>query len=76
MVNRLMDRTGTPPQLLFLALVYCMHVLNQSSDPTLNNRQPIFVATGKILDISSMVYFQWLEPVFVKRNDIEITEMV
>ena len=64
-----MDRTGTPPQLWFLALVYCMHVLNHSSDPTLNNRQPIFVATGKVGDISSMMYFQWLEPVFVKLDD-------
>ena len=47
MVNRLMDRIDTPPQLWFLALVYCMHVLNHSSDPTVNSRQPIFVATRK-----------------------------
>ena len=55
MVNRLMDRTGTLPQLWFLALVYRMYVLNHSYDPTLNNRQPIFVATGKVGDISSMM---------------------
>ena len=70
MVNRLMDSTGTPTHLWVLTLVYCMHVLNHSSDLTLNNRQPIFVATGKIRDIfSAMMYFQWLEPVFVKLDD-------
>ena len=69
MTNRLMDRTGTPPKLWFLALNYCVYVLNHTSDPSLNNRQPLTVATGQVRDISPLLQFAWMEPVFFKLDD-------
>ena len=68
-VNRTMDRTGTPPELWFLCMQYTAYVFNRVSDPSLNFRQPIFVATGQIGDISSILPFRWLEPVYYRAED-------
>ena len=68
-VNRTMDRTNTPPELWFLCMCYVAYVLNRVSDPSLHNRQPIFVATGRIGDISSLLPFHWLEPVYYRLED-------
>ena len=67
--NRLMDRTGTPPFLWLLCMTYVAYMMNRVADPTLNNTQPIFRATGKIGDISPMLVFTWLEPVYFKVDD-------
>ena len=72
-VNRTMDRTGTPPQLWYLCICYVAYVLNRVSDPTLNYRQPIAVATGNIGDISAITTFQWLEPVYFKLDGRQFT---
>lgn len=68
-VNRLMDRTGTPGELWYHCMLYVAYVLNRVSDPSLNDRQPIFAATGQIGDISAMLPFHWLEPVYYRAND-------
>ena len=68
-VNRTMDRTGTPPELWFLCMCYAAYVINRVSDPTLNNKQPIFAATGQLADISSITTFQWLEPVYYQLDN-------
>ena len=69
-INHTMDRTGTPPKLWFLCMQYVAYVLNRVSDPSLNNHQPIFVATGgQIGNISAMLPFHWLEPVYYKADD-------
>jgi hypothetical protein len=67
--NRLMDRTGTPPHLWFLCMCYVAYVFNRVSDPSLNHRQPHLVATGRVADISALLTFQWMEPVYYKLND-------
>ena len=72
-VNRTMDRTGTPPELWYLCICYVAYVLNRVADPTLNNRQPIFIATGTVGDISSIVTFQWYEPVYYKKDTSQYT---
>jgi hypothetical protein len=67
--NRLMDRTGTPPHLWFLCLCYVAYVMNRVSDPSLNHRQPHLVATGRVADISAILSFQWMEPIYYKLDD-------
>jgi hypothetical protein len=67
--NRLMDRTGTPPHLWFMCICYVAYVLNRVSDPSLNQRQPHLVATGRVADISALIAFQWMEPVYYRLND-------
>ena len=68
-----MDRTATPPELWYLCICYVAYILNRVSDPTLNNRQPIMVATGSVADISAITTFQWLEPVYFKHNGQQFT---
>ena len=65
-----MDRTGTPPELWFLCMCYVAYVLNHVSDPSLNHRQPIFAATGRTGDISALLSFKWMEPVYYKIEDL------
>ena len=72
-VNRTMDRTSTPPELWFLCMTYVAYVLNRVSDPTLNFKQPIHVATGVVGDISSITSFQWMEPVYYKLDNKRFT---
>ena len=72
-VNRTMDRTGTPPHLWYLCICYVAHVLNRVSDPTLHYQQPYLVTTGQIADISSITAFQWMEPVYYKLNSSEFS---
>ena len=64
-----MDRTGTPLELWFLCMCYIAYVINRVSDPTLNHKQPIFAATGQLADTSSITTFQWLEPVYYRKED-------
>ena len=68
-VNRTMDRTNTPPHLWLLCMEYVSYVLNRTSDPSHNHKQPIFLATGQIGDISALLPFRWLEPVYYKAQD-------
>ena len=56
-------------ELWFLCMCYVAYVLNRVSDPSLNNRQPIFAATGRTGDISALLSFSWLEPVYYKIDD-------
>ena len=68
-VNRTMARSGTPPELWFLCMLYVAYVLNHVSDPTLYDKQPIFVATGQVGDISALLPFHWMEPVYYRTHD-------
>ena len=54
-VNKVMDRTNTPPNLWFLCMKYVAYVLNQTLNPTLGNKQPILRATGTVGDISPIL---------------------
>eukprot|EP00536_Pseudo-nitzschia_multiseries_P011895 jgi/Psemu1/30428/gm1.30428_g len=68
-VNRVMDRTGTPPHLWLLCMTYVAGLLNVISDPTLSDKQPVFIATGSLGDISTYTSFFWFEPFDFKTND-------
>ena len=68
-VNQTMDITGIPPELWFLCMCYVAYVINRVSDPTLNHKQPIFLATGQLANISSITAFQWLEVVYYRLDN-------
>jgi len=62
--NGIMGCTGTPPSLLLLCLIYIIYLLNHLAVRLLNWRTPIGVATGQVRDISSLLQYRWLEPVY------------
>ena len=61
-----MDRTNSPPEVWYLCILYVGYIFNRVSNPTLDHRQPHFVATGDIADISPILQFSWMEPVYYK----------
>ena len=69
MANTVIDRTGSPPGLWLLALMYVVYVLNNTATSTLNWTTPISYLTGTTNDISPLLRFQWYEPVCYKLDD-------
>jgi len=68
-VNRIMDRTNTPPTLWLLALCYVAFVLNHTALKSLNWITPIQVLLGSTPDISVLLRFFWYQPVYYKLDD-------
>jgi hypothetical protein len=64
--NRVMDRSGCPPYIWFLALSYVIFCLNNCVDPNLadGTKSPLQVAKFSMTDISPLLYFYFWEPVY------------
>ena len=59
----LLDRTGAPDTLWFLAQDYLAHVHNLSANRQINWKIPEQVSRGGTPDISHILMFHWFEPV-------------
>ena len=59
----LLDHTGAPPNLWFLAQQYLVDVYMVTSQPQLKWQTPTQVSRGDTLDISHILVFQFFEPV-------------
>ena len=62
-VNRLMDRTDSPPSLWLLALKRTAFLLNHTSCPSLDNAIPLTKLTGVTQDVSVLLWFHCCERV-------------
>ena len=62
--NKLMDRTGSPPETWLLALKHASHLLNHMSNASLDSKTPLQVLTGVPPDVSALLRFRWYERVF------------
>ena len=60
----IMDRSGAPSSLWYLALQYTAYLLNRIAHPLLNNRMPIERCIGETPDISALLQFHFYQPVF------------
>ena len=71
--NRVMDRSGCPPYIWFLAMSYVIFCLNNCVDPTLadGTKSPLQVATFLMTDISPLLYFYFWEPVYFLLDESE-----
>ena len=58
-----------PTHLWFLCICYIFYVFNRCSDPTLNHRTSLFLASGRTIDISAVATFKWLQPVYFHDHD-------
>jgi hypothetical protein len=67
--NRLLDRTGSPPELWLLALKYAAYLLNHVATDSLQGRVPLAVLNGTPPDISSLLRFQWYERVYYRQEE-------
>jgi hypothetical protein len=64
-----LDRTGSPAYLWLLCLMYVCFLLNNVSSAAINGAVPLQVLTGSTNDISTLLFFQWYEPVYYKEDD-------
>ena len=64
-----MNRTGAPASTCLLALLYVCYILNHTAVESLNWRTPLEVLTGSTPDISSLLTYQFWEPVYYKAVD-------
>ncbi len=64
--NRVLDRTGAPPELWLLAMQYVCYVLNHCSCPSLDGKVPLTVLYGTTPDISALLQFTFYEKVYYK----------
>ena len=68
-VNTLLNRTGMPVFMWLLALLYVCLILNHTATESLGWHTPTEVLTGSMPDISSLILFQFWEPVYYKLDD-------
>lgn len=66
--NKVMDRTGSPPDTWLLCLMYVCFLLNNVFN-TSTNGIPLQAATGSTNDISPLLCFRWWEPVYYRLDD-------
>ena len=69
LVNTLLNLSGAPAHCWLLALSYVCFVLNHTAVGSLHWRTPIEKLTGSTPDISSLLCFQFYEPVYYKLDD-------
>ena len=69
-----MDCTGAAANTWFFALTYVIFILNLTCDPNLGNRNPYFLATGQVGDISPIIQFFFNEPVYYKKIENSFSE--
>ena len=62
--NTLMDRTGTPSYLWFLATEYSVYLLNHLASKPLKWKTPIEVATDETPDISNLLQLHLYQKVY------------
>jgi hypothetical protein len=67
--NRIMDRTGTPPEFWLLCTLFVVYLSNLLSIESLGFQTPTQVACGYIPDVSALLHFRWWEPVYYLDDD-------
>ena len=75
MANTLLDRTGAPASLWFLALTYVCMILNHTANASIGHAIPMQVLTGVTPDISSLLQFDWYEAVYYKTEESHFPSM-
>jgi hypothetical protein len=62
--NNIMNHTGTPDYTWLLCLVYVCILLNHLATESLNWQVPLQHLTGSTPDISALLLFEFLEPIY------------
>jgi hypothetical protein len=64
--NQMLYRTGAPPNLWLLCVLFNVYLINHLSSESLGWRTPIEAATGQQPDISALLALHWYEPIYYK----------
>ncbi len=66
LANTLLDNTGAPASLWFLALQHACYIHNHLAHKLLHNYTPLYLLTGDTPDICPLLHYDWYEPVYYK----------
>ena len=69
MANTLMDKTGAPPSLWFLASSYICMILNHTANASIKYAIPMQVLAGVTPNINSLLQHDQYEPVYSKTKE-------
>ena len=64
LTNRVLDRSGAPPNCWLLAVLYVVFILNRLATQSLDWRTPLEKLTGETPDISPILKYDFYEPVY------------
>ena len=67
--NGILDKSGAPSKVWFLALLYPVYLLNHLATDLLGGSNPLSVLTGLTTDISILFMFSFWEPVYFPTGD-------
>ena len=68
MANKLLDWAGAPSSLWLLALMHVCFITNLASNASIGYAIPLQVLEGTTPDISSLLQFDFYEPVYYKAH--------
>ena len=69
MTNTILDRTGAPPELWLLCMMYVVYILNHLAHSQLNGQTPIYAAFGTTPDISALLLFFFYQRVLYHQKN-------
>src|SRR5215207_8007146 len=75
LANTLLDQTGAPPSLWFLALTYACMIMNLTANASIGYSIPMQVLMGVTPDISPILQFDWYKAVYYKTEESHFPSM-
>ena len=69
MINTILDRSGAPPEMWLLCLLFIIYLMNRLAVDSLKGKSPIEAAFNQVPDISPLLAFWWYQPVYYQSYD-------
>ena len=69
MMNTILDRSGAPPEMWLLCLLFIVYLMNRLAVDSLGGKSPIEAAFNQVPDISPLLAFWWYQPVYYQSYD-------
>jgi hypothetical protein len=75
LTNNLLDRSGAPGSLWFLAMSHVCLLLNHTVNESIGDAIPLSVLTGTTQDISALLHYDWFQPVYYREEETHFPSM-
>ena len=69
LTNNLLDRSGAPRSLWFLAMSHVCLLLNHTANESIGYAIPLSLLTGVTQDISALLHYDWYQPVYYREEE-------
>src|SRR5687768_12834278 len=69
LTNNLLDHSGAPGSLWFLAMSHVCLLLNHTVNESIGYSIPLSLLTGVTQDISALLHYDWYQPVYYREEE-------